>query len=110
MKKTRPYYLKLTLVGLTFIMSFFLGLYVYQHQGPKMPNLVHATPVKPGRMLSAFELKKTDGQPLNLSHLAGKAGRIQNRPNLSPLAKSCHRNDLLQLSQIHRGAHMLQHI
>ena len=71
MKKTRPYYLKSTLVGLTFIMSFFLGLYVYQHQGPKIPNLVHATPVKPGRMLSAFELKKTDGQPLNLSHLAG---------------------------------------
>ncbi len=71
MKETTRVYLKITLLGLLFMMSLFLGLYVYQQSIPKTPHLHHATYVGPGRMLSAFELQKTDAQVLNLSHLVG---------------------------------------
>lgn len=71
MKTTRYRYLNKTLIFLVLFMSLFLGLYVYQQTEHQNPILRHATYIKPGRMLSPFELKKTDGQILNLSHLVG---------------------------------------
>ncbi len=66
--------IKITLLGLTLFMSMFLGLYVYQH-AHRLPlsekELVHATYVQPGRVLSPFQLKKTDGSILNVSQLIG---------------------------------------